>query len=67
MFFNRSRMDSDLREIKDLLFNVDKKLDLLIDRSESLAIMRLSEYSLREFLLDEPDLYSIDDVKSRFI
>ena len=58
-------MESELREIKDLLSLVDKKLDLLMDRKETLAAMRLSESSLRGFLSDEPDLYTVDDIKSR--
>ncbi len=58
-------MESDLREIKHLLYSMDKKLDSLLDRGDTIAMMRLSEYSLRDFLLDEPDLYTVDDVKSR--
>ena len=67
MFFKRSEMDSDLREIKDLLYSMDKKIDLMMDRSETISLMRLSEYSLKDFLLDEPDIYTVDDVKSRSV
>ncbi len=47
-------LESDLREIKHLLYSMDKKLDSLLDRGDTNAMMRLSEYSLRDFLLDEP-------------
>jgi hypothetical protein len=67
MFFKRSEMDSDLQEIKDLLYSMDKKIDLMIDCSEAISLMRLSEYSLKDFLLDEPDIYTVDDVKSRSV
>ena len=59
MFFNRSGMDSDLREIKDLLVSMDRKLDLMMDRGDTLALMRLSESSLERFLLDEPDSVTV--------
>ena len=58
-------MESDLREIKTLLYSMDKKLDSLLDRGDTVALLRLSEYSLQGFLLYEPDLYTFDDVKSR--
>lgn len=67
MFLKRSKMDTELREIKDLLYSMDKKIDLMIDRSETISLMRLSEYSLKDFLLDEPDIYTVDDVKSRSV
>lgn len=60
-------MDSDLQEIKNLLYSMDKKIDLMIDRSETISVMRLSEYSLKDFLLDEPDIYTVDDIKSRSV
>jgi hypothetical protein len=56
-------MESDLREIKDLLSLVDKKLDMLMDRRDALSVMRCSESGLRAFLSDEPDLYTLEDVK----
>jgi len=60
-------MDLDIQEIKALLYSMDKKLDLMMDRSDTIAIMRLSESSLKQFLIDEPDLYTIEDVKSRSV
>ena len=60
-------MDLDIQEIKALLYSMDKKLDLMMDRSDTIAIMRLSESTLKQFLIDEPDLYTIEDVKSRSV
>lgn len=56
-------MESDLREIKDLLSLVDKKLDLLMDRRGVLGVMTCSGSGLRSFFVDEPDLYTLEDVK----
>jgi hypothetical protein len=47
-----------MQEIKNMLGELSKKLDLLIQDRETLAIMILSLYSLKEFLTGEPDLYS---------
>ena len=55
-------MESELREIKDLLASLDRKIDFLIDRGETVALMRLGESSLESYLRDETDLYSLDDV-----
>ena len=60
-------LESELREIKDLLASVDRKLDVLLDRGETLALMRLVESSLESFLREEPDIYSLDDVKGRSV
>ena len=56
-------LESELREIKDLLASVYRKLDVLLDRGETLALMKLCESSLESFLREEPDLYSLSDVK----
>jgi hypothetical protein len=47
-----------MQEIKNMLGELSKKLDLLIQDRETLTMMILSQYSLEEFLAGEPDLYS---------
>ena len=40
--------------------------DELLEEKEITAMMKLSEVSLKDFLDDEPDIYSIKDVKVRY-
>ncbi|MEM3464071.1 MAG: hypothetical protein QXL91_04325 [Candidatus Bathyarchaeia archaeon] len=56
----------DLKEIKDLLVALNRKIDLLIEDRETLSLMVLSEKSLKDFLEKEPDVYSVRDVKVRY-
>jgi len=59
-------IDTDIRAIKELLAALNEKMDLLLANSETFSIMKLAEASLREFIEQEPDIYSIDDVKVRY-
>ena len=59
-------IEIDLKEIKNLLSVLNKKIDLLIENRESLSLMLLAEKSLKDFLSGEPDVYSIKDVKVRY-
>ncbi len=56
----------DLAEIKRLLIDISRKLDLLLEDKEITGMMKLSEISLKDFLENEPDLYSIKDLKVRY-
>jgi len=56
----------DLAEIKKLLVDISRKLDLILEDREITGIMKLSEVSLKDFLENEPDLYSIKDLKVRY-
>ncbi len=55
-----------LMRIEKKLEDIEKLLNELLEREESYALMRLSEESLREFLADEPDIYSEEDLKVRY-
>ncbi len=57
---------SELVEIRELLLAISRKLDMLVGDRETDALMRLSEESLGEFLDNEPDLYSVEDLKVRY-
>jgi len=59
-------IEVDLKEIKDLLSALNRKIDLLIGDRETLALMVLAEKSLKEFFDKEPDVYSLKDVKVRY-
>jgi len=39
----------------------------LIEARESLSVMMLAQRSLTGFLEEQPDIYSIDDVKVRYL
>jgi len=60
-------IEVDIREIKDLVSALNKKIDVLIDARESLSVMMLAQRSLTGFLEEQPDIYSIDDVKVRYL
>lgn len=58
-------IEVDLKEIKNLLFTLNKKLDVLIEDKENLPIMVLAEGSLKDFLEKEPDSYTVKDIKAK--
>lgn len=58
-------IEVELKEIKSLLSEVNKKLDSLLEERETEIIMSLEEQSLKEFLAEEPDIYSLKDVKAK--
>lgn len=60
-------IEAEIKEMKELLQALNNKLDMLIESRETLSIMLLSERSLREFLEGEPNLYSIRDLKVRYL
>jgi len=59
-------VEVDLKEIKELLSSLSRKIDMLIEDRETLALMMLSEKSLKEFLEEEPDVYSIQDIRVKY-
>jgi hypothetical protein len=58
-------IEVDLREIKSLLSEVSKKLDSLLEERETEAITVLEEQALKNFLEEEPDIYSVKDIKAK--
>ena len=63
---NNMSIEAELADIKRLLTEISRKLDELLEEKEITAMMKLSEVSLKDFLKDEPDIYSIEDVKVRY-
>ena len=59
-------IESDLAEIKKMLVEISRKLDEIIEEREIAGMMKLSEISLKEFLENESDIYSIEDLKVRY-
>jgi hypothetical protein len=58
-------IEVDLKEIKNLLSELNKKLDVLLEEKDTLALMALAEKSLKDFLEKEPDIYTIKDIKAK--
>ncbi|WFN37416.1 hypothetical protein L1994_03215 [Methanomicrobium antiquum] len=56
-------MKRDIKEIKNKILRTYDKPDVLIDEKETVGLMKLSDKSLRKFLEDEPDRYSVSDLK----
>ncbi|MDD3978458.1 MAG: hypothetical protein PHI15_09970 [Methanomicrobium sp.] len=60
---NETNVEREIREIKDQILQISDKLDILISERETIGLMTLSDKSLGKFLEDEPDLYSVSDLK----
>ena len=58
-------IETDLKEIRNLLSTLNKKLDVLIEDKETLPYMVLAEKSLKDFLEKEPDIYTVKDIKAK--
>jgi len=56
-------LEVEIREIKEMLEKLYKRLDALVEDRETLAMMTISQQSLKDFLASEADLYSVKDVK----
>ena len=59
-------IEAEVNEIRLQVNEISKKLDLLLQERETLAVMKVSEHSLYTFLEEEPDLYSIRDIKAAY-
>jgi hypothetical protein len=56
-------IEVNLKEIKSLLTQVNSKLDSLLEEKDTYALMALEEKSLKVFLENEPDIYTIKDIR----
>jgi len=59
-------IESEVKEIKQRVIEISKKIDDLMYEREITAMMRLSEKSLSVFFEDEKDTYKISDLKVRY-
>ena len=57
-------IEADVKEIRQQINEISRKLDLLLQERESLAVMKVSEQALSTFLEEEPDLYSVSDIRA---
>jgi hypothetical protein len=59
-------IEAEVFEMKQMLIDISKRMDDMLDDSLTAAIMKLSEESILELYKDEPDLYSVADLKVRY-
>ena len=59
-------IETEVHEIRQQVEEISKKLDILLEERETLGITKLSEKALYTFLDEEPDLYSINDIKAAY-
>jgi len=53
-------------EMKQMLMDISRRIDDVLDEDMTIALMKLSEKSILELYENEPDLYSIADLKVRY-
>jgi len=59
-------VETEIKDIKQCVIEISKKLDELVHEREISSMMKLSEKSLSEFFEDEPDIYRLKDLKVRY-
>jgi hypothetical protein len=59
-------IEAEVLEMKQMLIDISRKIDDVVDERMTLALMKMSEESIIELYKDEPDLYSIADLKVRY-
>ena len=59
-------MEANIKDIKQQMREISKKIDELVYVREISLFMKLSDRSLSEFSEDEPDVYSLNDLKVRY-
>ncbi|MDD4137068.1 MAG: hypothetical protein PHT99_04125 [Methanoregula sp.] len=59
-------IEAEVHEIRQQVEEISKKLDILLEERETLGIMKLSEKALYTFLDEEPDLYSVNDIRAAY-
>ncbi|HID27282.1 MAG TPA: hypothetical protein EYP22_05595 [Methanosarcinales archaeon] len=59
-------IEDEVRDIKQYVIEISKKIDELRYEREITALMKLAEKSLSGFFEEEPDIYKITDLKVRY-
>jgi len=59
-------IEAEIKDMKQHLIAISKKVDELLYEREIVSMMKLAEKSLSEFFEDEPDIYRIEDLKVRY-
>jgi len=59
-------IEAEVRDIKQHIIEISKKIDELLQERETVSIMKLAEGSLSKFVESEPDIYRTEDLKVRY-
>jgi hypothetical protein len=59
-------IEAEVVEMKQMLIDITRRIDDVLDESMTEELMKLSEESILELYEDEPDLYSLADLKVRY-
>ena len=60
------QIEAEIRDIKQWIIDISKKIDNLLYEREIVSMMKLEEKSLSNFLEREPDIYKLEDLKVRY-
>jgi hypothetical protein len=63
---NTMDLAAEVVEMKQMLIDISRRIDDVLDESMTAALMKLSEESISELYENEPDLYSIADLKVKY-
>ena len=58
--------NSEINEIRKNIKNLTEKLEALLNERDTKNAMNLSEKSISKLYKDEPNLYTINDLKIRY-
>jgi hypothetical protein len=59
-------IEAEVRDIKQHIIEISKKIDELLQERETVSMMKLAEQSLSRYVEGEPDIYRIEDLKVRY-
>ena len=59
-------IEAEVMEMKQMLIDISRRIDDVLEESMTEELMKLSEESILELYEDEPDLYSVADLKVRY-
>jgi hypothetical protein len=59
-------IEAEVRDMKQHIVEISKKIDELLLERETVAMMKLAERSLARFVESEPAIYGIEDLKVRY-
>ena len=59
-------IEAEVRDMKQHIIEISKKMDELLYEREAASMMKLEERTLSSFFENEPDIYTIDDLKGRY-
>jgi hypothetical protein len=59
-------IEAEVVEMKQMLIDISRRIEYVLDESMTEELMKLSEESIMELYEDEPDLYSVADLKVRY-